>query len=386
MFEAKTNIMETKNISHYRKLFSRQLTALFLRVWQVNFRKGNNLFWYKTLRNQLKARKSRDKMAKQGLEVPPVMIFSITNRCNLNCAGCYAHAQKRNISKELSSGRIRGLFSEASDLGTGIILLAGGEPLMRRDVLEAAAAQDSTLFPVFTNGLLLQNGYMDLFNNNRNLIPVLSLEGDMLKTDNRRGNGVYDKVIDAATEMKKQKMFYGMSITLNRNNFEETMSPDFINNYYELGCRLFFFVEYVPSGNGDINKCLTVEQKSRMSSRLTNLRLVFPSLFIALPGDEEQYGGCLAAGRGFVHVSSTGDLEPCPFAPWSDVNLASKSLVEGLQSDFLRDIRAEHSRLKESEGGCTLWENREWTREILNKSRERSLEPAGGKEESRIIA
>lgn len=344
------------------------MTALFLRIWQINLSRGSNLFWFKTLRNQIRALKNRSKMAKQGMEVPPVMIFSITNRCNLNCAGCYAHAQKRNSNNELLSDRIRELFSEASDLGTGIILLAGGEPLMRRDVLEAAAAQDNTLFPVFTNGLLLQNGYMDLFNDNRNLIPVLSLEGDMLKTDNRRGRGVYRKVINAALEMKKQKMFYGISITLDRYNFEEVMSPEFINDYYELGCRLFFFVEYVPSGNGDVNNCLSDEQKSRMSSRLTNLRLVFSSLFVALPGDEEQYGGCLAAGRGFVHVSSTGDLEPCPFAPWSDVNLAGRSLVEGLQSEFLRNIRAEHSRLKESAGGCTLWANREWTRDILDRT------------------
>lgn len=386
MFEAKTSIMKTKDISYYRKRFSRQMTAMFLKILQINFARGNNRFWLRTLRNQIKAHRNRNKMAKRGLEVPPVMIFSITNRCNLNCAGCYAHAQKRNINNELSTDRIKGLFSEASDLGTGIILLAGGEPLMRKDVLEAACAQEKTLFPVFTNGLLLQNGYMDLFNNNRNLIPVLSLEGNMLKTDNRRGRGVYKKVIDAASEMKRQKMFYGMSITINRNNFEEAMSPDFINDYYELGCRLFFFVEYVPSGRGDISNCLSEDQKSRMSSRLINLRLVFPSLFIALPGDEEQYGGCLAAGRGFVHVSSTGALEPCPFAPWSDINLAGKSLEEGLQSEFLMNIRAEHSKLKESAGGCALWENREWTRDILNKAANKKLEIQNDQEPSRIIA
>ena len=386
MFEAKINIMKTKDISYYRKRFSRQMTAMFLKILQINFARGNNMFWLRALRNQIKAHRNRNKMAKKGLEVPPVMIFSITNRCNLNCAGCYAHAQKRNINNELSTDRIKGLFSEASDLGTGIILLAGGEPLMRRDVLEAASAQEETLFPVFTNGLLLQNGYMDLFNNNRNLIPVLSLEGDILRTDNRRGRGVYKKVVDAASEMKRQKMFYGMAITINRNNFEEVMSPDFINEYYELGCRLFFFVEYVPSGNGDINNCLSEEQKSRMSSRLTNLRLVFSSLFIALPGDEEQYGGCLAAGRGFVHVSSTGDLEPCPFAPWSDMNLAGMSLAEGLQSEFLKNIRAEHSKLKESAGGCTLWENREWARDILDKTANKELEIISVKEPSRIIA
>lgn len=386
MFESKTNIMETKNISNYRRRFSRQMISMFLKIFQINFRLGNRRFWLKTLRNQINARKRRNELEKSGLEVPPVMIFSVTNRCNLKCAGCYANAQNRNMNNELPSERIRSLFSEASDLGTGIILIAGGEPLIRRDIIEAAACQEDTLFPVFTNGLMLQNGYMNLFSKNRNLIPVLSLEGDIGRTDQRRGKGVYDKVMEAASELKKRRMFYGMSITLSRNNFEEVMSPEFINDYYEKGCRLFFFVEYVPAGEADINNCLSSEQKSRISSRLTNLRLVFTSLFIALPGDEEQYGGCLAAGRGFVHVSSTGDLEPCPFAPYSDINLAGISLAEGLKSDFLGRIRSEHVNLGESKGGCTLWENREWTREMLRKSSLNRISISRDQDMSRITA
>ena len=41
----------------------------------------------------------------------------------------------------------------------------------------------------------------------------------------------------------------------------------------------------------------------------------YRALFVNVPGDEKDFGGCLSAGRGFVHVSAEGDLEPCPFAP-----------------------------------------------------------------------
>jgi MoaA/NifB/PqqE/SkfB family radical SAM enzyme len=40
----------------------------------------------------------------------------------------------------------------------------------------------------------------------------------------------------------------------------------------------------------------------------------------AVPWDEEEQGGCLASGQGFVHISAAGALEPCPFAPYSDTN------------------------------------------------------------------
>ena len=66
---------------------------------------------------------------------------------------------------------------------------------------------------------------------------------------------------------------------------------------------------------------LTHEQKKTLQAVLADFNRKFPALFIGFPGDEDTYGGCLAAGRGFVHVSPSGDLEPCPAAPFSDANL-----------------------------------------------------------------
>jgi MoaA/NifB/PqqE/SkfB family radical SAM enzyme len=79
-----------------------------------------------------------------------------------------------------------------------------------------------------------------------------------------------------------------------------------------------------------------------------------------VPGDEKDFGGCLSAGRGFVHVSAEGNLEPCPFAPYSDINLKNTSLKDGLQSKFLQTIRDSEDQLGESGGSCALWAKREW--------------------------
>ncbi len=104
------------------------------------------------------------------------------------------------------------------------------------------------------------------------------------------------------------------------------------------------------------------------------LRTQFPAIFIEIPGDEEQYGGCLAAGRGFIHVSTDGDLEPCPVSPYSDTNVQQLSLKEALESRLLQAIRQRHETLSETQGGCALWTEREWVQSLLQPE-ERSVIP-----------
>ena len=78
-------------------------------------------------------------------------------------------------------------------------------------------------------------------------------------------------------------------------------------------------------------------------------------MFVAVPWDEAEAGGCLSAGRGFVHINASGGVEPCPFAPYSDADLTEVSLLEALKSPFLARLR-EMPELVDYEGaGCELW-------------------------------
>ena len=94
----------------------------------------------------------------------------------------------------------------------------------------------------------------------------------------------------------------------------------------------------------------------------------FTALFITVPGDEEEIGGCLSAGRGFIHVNAEGDVEPCPFFPYSDTNLMDMSLKDALQSEFLKRIRENHEQLSEAKDGCALWAEGEWVRFLLRSN------------------
>lgn len=67
-----------------------------------------------------------------------------------------------------------------------------------------------------------------------------------------------------------------------------------------------------------------------------------------LPPGEEMFWGCLSAGRGFIHINAEGNLEPRPFAPFSDVNLKEVTLKEALRSEFPEEIRNNRFLLDES--------------------------------------
>jgi MoaA/NifB/PqqE/SkfB family radical SAM enzyme len=150
------------------------------------------------------------------------------------------------------------------------------------------------------------------------------------------------------------------------------------------GCSLFIFVEYTPAEPGTEDLTLLPAQRHRLVEFSEELQAKSRPVFITFPGDEEQFGGCLAAGRGFVHIGPDGSLEPCPFAPYSDTSAADKPLRDALGSDLLKAIRDNHAQLKETRGGCALWRKREWVESLARK--EEGAVPASGPSSSgRVI-
>ncbi|MDD1718489.1 MAG: radical SAM protein [Methanoregulaceae archaeon] len=313
------------------------------------------------LHHQRKAAAIRKRHERERLLVPPVMIVSITSRCNLACAGCYMHGRGGKPMAEMSPEVLASVVEQAAGLGVSVIVIAGGEPLVRHgEIFRIAKAHPRVLFPVFTNGLLIDEAMADAIAECRNLVPVISFEGFREDTDQRRGSGVYDRLLSACTRLKDRSVFFGCSVTTTRENFADVTGEAFVLEMIGAGVRAFTFVEYVPMEAGTEGLILTPDQKKNLQAVLAGFNRKFPALFIGFPGDEEAYGGCLAAGRGFVHVSPSGDLEPCPAAPFSDANLATVPLEKALRSRLLGQIRDQPEVLTESAGGCALRANRAW--------------------------
>lgn len=299
----------------------------------------------------------RAEAAHAGRQVPGILIASVTRKCNLDCSGCYSKALRPDGNgNELSDDRFLELFREAIAMGTSTIMIAGGEPLLRRNLIEGAARLKGILIPVFTNATLIDDDYLDLFASSR-LVPIFSVEGDAAFTAERRGDGVHEAALEAAAKLKKRGALFGFSVTLTSANADAVLSERFLREVESLGASIFFLVEYVPvTGNAEL--VLSDAQKADLSRKGRFDSYGF--MTVSLPGDEEAFGGCLAAGRGFIHIADDGALEACPFAPFSDVSVAERPLGEALDSPLMRAIRERHGELTETKGGCALWNKRGW--------------------------
>ena len=319
------------------------------------------------------ASKKRREAEDKGEHIPPFLIASITSKCNLHCAGCYSRCNHATTDtkpvSQLTSEEWLKIFDEADELGISFILLAGGEPMLRRDIIEAAGKKQNILFPIFTNGTFIDEKYFALFDKCRNLVPIMSIEGSKEITDNRRGKGIYDKLIANMEEFKKRGLIFGASVTVTTQNYKEVTSDEFLNSLSDRGCKAIIFVEYVPVTEESSELAPSDTEREYLMNEIQRLREERPEMvYIAFPGDEKSSGGCVAAGRGFFHINSHGGAEPCPFSPYSDVNIRNSSLREAMHSPLFMALQSGDLLLDDHDGGCVLYEKRELVESIIAQS------------------
>ncbi len=320
-----------------------------------------------------KASEKRRIAEENGEHIPPFLIASITSNCNLHCAGCYSRANHACKDSEpvdqLTAEEWKTIFDEANEMGVGFILLAGGEPFIRRDIITIASKTPDILFPIFTNGTMVDDQYLKLFDQNRNLVPILSIEGGEETTDNRRGKGVYERLNTSMKRMKDAGVLFGASVTVTTENMREVLSDSFVDAMYERGAKAIVYVEFVPVTEEAKHLAPSDEEREFIKTELMRLREEHDDMvLISFPGDEKTSGGCLAAGRGFFHINSHGGAEPCPFSPYSDVNVKKIGLKAAMNSPLFKAIQAENLLMEDHAGGCVLFERREQVEAILGAS------------------
>ena len=322
-----------------------------------------------------KASARRLELEREGLHVPGFLIASITSSCNLHCAGCYSRCNNATVDEapvaQLLSTEWLRVFREAEELGVSFIMLAGGEPLIRRDVVEAAGNMPNIIFPIFTNGTFLDERYFQLLDRCRNLVPVLSIEGERDITDARRGEGIYDLVTENMRKFRDKGLIFGASITVTTENLREVTSRAFVDKLAEQGCRLIIYVEFVPVTDeaaylapGEAERAVLAQAIDERRGERDDVVL------LSFPGDELAMGGCMAAGREFFHINSHGGAEPCPFSPYSDVNVKDSSLRDAIASRLFDALREQHVLSEEHVGGCVLFTHRAEVEKIVKELKE----------------
>ena len=272
---------------------------------------------------------------KYGCNIPWAILLDPTSACNLHCTGCWAaeYGNKLNLSYE----EIDDIIRQGKELGVYMYIYTGGEPMVRKkDLIRLCEKHNDCIFLCFTNGTLIDEAFTDDMLRVGNFIPAISLEGFESATDQRRGEGVYQKATKAMELLKKKKLIYGISACYTSANFESITSEEFFDSLIEKGAYFIWYFHYMPVGNDASPELLpTPEQRVETYRRIRHYRAVKPLFAMDFQNDAEYVQGCIAGGRRYLHINANGDIDPCVFVHYSDSNIREKTLLEVLQSPIM---------------------------------------------------
>ena len=290
--------------------------------------------------------------------IPSVLAISPTMRCNYNCKGCYSRG--RPTDNELTTEELDTLFSEAEELGIHSVVLTGGEPLLRNDVLDLIVRHHRLLFFLITNGSLVTPDIARRIARSRNIVPLVSIEGSEGDTDERRQAGAYEAAIHAFGLLRRAQAFFGFVATNTAANIPQLGTDAFIDQMVAAGCAVGFFTEYVPCGTSPRpDWVLDEDARAAFHKRVLEFRRCKPIVISQFPHDE--YGDdnqCSGAGRSSLHINPQGDVEPCPFVPVAHDNIRRGGLAAACRSAFLCAIREQPGLLRRHRYACSLFEHR----------------------------
>ena len=128
--------------------------------------------------------------------------------------GCYA--AEYSPDQDLDRALMQKIVDEGNDMGVYLFTLLGGEPFMWDELLDFARENKDAYFQVFTNGTLLDHDTIDELAKVGNIAPMLSLEGSPELTDQRRGDGVHDQVMEIMDHLGEAGVLFGYSCTVTR--------------------------------------------------------------------------------------------------------------------------------------------------------------------------
>jgi len=266
--------------------------------------------------------------AKHGSSPPAFLTLSPGKTCNLRCVGCYADAGP--TSEKLNWETFDRIVREAREQwGARFFVISGGEPFAYHDggngILELAERHQDCFFITYTNGTLITDKVAKRLGELGNLSPSLSVEGLREKTDARRGSGVFDKVLAAMERLRREKVFFGLSLTATRHNSEEILSDEMVDLFWNrMGALYAWVFHYMPIGRApSLDLMMTPAQRVTLHDRIWHL-VRNERLFIAdFWNSATATNGCIAGGRagGYMYVNWNGDVCPCVFVPYSPVNI-----------------------------------------------------------------
>ena len=290
---------------------------------------------------------------KYGVYPPLFLTLSPTQVCNLRCKGCYA-ASSPETAVTMPFEIAERILEENHDLfGNRFIVFSGGEPLMYQSqgktIFDLFAKYPDTFIIFYTNGTLITKEVAQKLAELGNAYPQISVEGSEEETDERRGKGVFQRILKAVSYLREVGLPYALSVTATRKNLKTLLSDEFYHFWFEeQGASYMWIFQLMPIGRGKevFDLMPTPEERVKLYRKWEELlQRKYPVADFWNSG--VLANGCIAYARetsGYFYIDWNGNITPCVFIPYYidnvyDLYQKGKTLGDALVSDFFKKGR-----------------------------------------------
>lgn len=269
-----------------------------------------------------------------------LVAWELTRSCILSCRHCRASATEKRYDDELSTEECLSIIDSICKMGPCIVILTGGEPLLRKDIFQITSYGNSKglrMVMATCGALLNHNNCSELIKSGISRIS-LSIDGATAKShDEFRGvNGAFDSLLKGIEAAKAAGLQFQINTTVTKNNLHEL--PEIYSLAVKLGSVSFHPFLLVPTGRAAFidDQVISAQEYENVLNWIYNRQLskelpvkptCAPHYYRILRQRELEAGrtvnskshgldaltrGCLG-GQGFAFISHTGIVQICGF-------------------------------------------------------------------------
>ncbi|PVV05484.1 MAG: heme d1 biosynthesis radical SAM protein NirJ [gamma proteobacterium symbiont of Ctena orbiculata] len=185
----------------------------------------------------------------------PVVIWNLVRRCNLTCRHCYATSADKDFPGELDTAAVFEVMDDLKVFGVPVLILSGGEPLMRSDIFEISQRAKTMGFYVglSSNGTLInEETIADIANVGYDYVGI-SIDGMRDTHDRfRRKQGAFDEALRGIRYCRDAGLKVGLRFTLTQDNAAEL--PDLLRLMDDEDIDKFYLSHLNYAGRGYKNR------------------------------------------------------------------------------------------------------------------------------------
>lgn len=313
---------------------------------------------------------------------PKWIAWEITKRCNLHCVHCRSSSEaESNSNSDFPKSSAFKIIDNISSYAKPVVVLSGGEPLMRNDVFDIAkyGTEKGLRMCLATNGSLVDDEVCQRIKDSGMNIVSLSLDGSNEKThdDFRKQSGAFRGAVKAAGLFKKHNIEFIINSSFTKRNQEEI--PKIYKLAKDLGATAWYMFMIVPTGRGreimgeliskeDYEEILDWHYQMEKTEKDILVRpTCAPHYYRIIMQRSKEEGvkfekrtlkfstggakGCIA-GQLICLIDAEGNVLPCSYFPKPAGNIHKKSFKEIWEdSELFKQLR-DFKTYKEKCGSC----------------------------------